>query len=184
MVAAWKSIDRDSVPVAAPSVLIQNFRALNLLPVVTPQRSPYAGSRSVPGATCAVLIRTVCADPARVRSALFSKPNGSHQGGSSCRWLSPCDYGRHRSAARPLLRQQHALLAGLAGPIRHRRGRTGEGRGDCQARQDGAAPRCSPSCFSRRAELDDAPWTPIHLQCRDLGSLIGRLVSVQLRFSW
>ena len=183
MVAAWKSIDRDSVPVAAPSVLIQNFRALNLLPVVTPQRSPYAGSRSVPGATCAVLIRTVCADPARVRCALFSKPNGSHRGGSSCRWLSPCDYGRHRSAARPLLRQQHALLAGLAGPIRHRRGRTGEGRGDCQARQDGAAPRCSPSSSPEGLSWTMHPGRQYTFNVRIWRSLIGRLVSVQLRFS-
>ena len=52
----------------------QNFRALNLLLVVTPQRSPNAGSRSVSGVAWAVLIRTVCADSARVACALFSLP--------------------------------------------------------------------------------------------------------------
>ena len=52
----------------------QNFRALNLLLVVTPQRSPNAGSRSVSGVACAVLIRTVWADSARVACALFSLP--------------------------------------------------------------------------------------------------------------
>ena len=43
----------------------QNFRVLNLLLVVSPQRSPSAGSRSVSGVSCAVLIRTVSVDPAR-----------------------------------------------------------------------------------------------------------------------
>ena len=38
------------------------------------QRSPNAGSRSVSGVACAVLIRTVCADSARVACALFSLP--------------------------------------------------------------------------------------------------------------
>ena len=52
----------------------QNFRALNLLLVVTPRRPPNAGSRSVSGVACAVLIRTVCADSARVACALFSLP--------------------------------------------------------------------------------------------------------------
>jgi hypothetical protein len=113
------------------------------------------------------LIRSVCADSARVACALFSKPNGSRRGGSSCRWLSPCDYGRHRSASRPLLRQQHAL-AGLAGQYDIGVVEREKGAEIAKARQDGAAPRCSPSCSCRRAELDDAPWTPIHLQCRDL----------------
>ena len=53
----------------------QNFRALNLLPVVTPQRSPNAGSRSVLGVACAALIRTVSADSAQVACANFASPH-------------------------------------------------------------------------------------------------------------
>ena len=54
----------------------QNFCALNLLLVVTPRRSPNAGSRSVFGGL-AVLVRTVRADSARVACALFFAPRDS-----------------------------------------------------------------------------------------------------------
>src|ERR1700733_22704 len=37
----------------------------------------------------------------------------------------PRDHRRYRGAPRPLFRQQRAVLAGPAGPVRYRRGRAG-----------------------------------------------------------
>ena len=75
----------------------QNFRALNLLLVVTPQRSPNAGSRSVSGVARAVFIRTVCALISLPRARPAEMPATHHRAPSDHRALEDKP-GHHRSA--------------------------------------------------------------------------------------
>ena len=75
----------------------QNFRALNLLLVVTPQCSPNAGSRSVSGVARAVFIRTVCALISFPRVRPAEMPATHHRAPSDHRAVADKP-GQHRSA--------------------------------------------------------------------------------------